>query len=56
MENDLKLYTLEEVSEIVGVTVRTLYKYINDGRLKAVKMGNKWQVSHKNLKDFIEGK
>lgn len=53
MENK-KLYTLEEVSKIVMVTRRTLYKYINDGKLDAVKIGREWRVSEDNLNDFLE--
>lgn len=53
---DIKVYTLEEVSELLKVTVRTLYNYIHDDRLKATKIGNKWIVTESNLKDFIEGK
>ena len=52
--DDVKLYDLQAVSEIVGVTRVTLLKYIRIGRLKAVKMG-KWKVSGKNLKAFMNG-
>ena len=56
MENkdaNKKLYTLEEVSKIVMVTRRTLYKYINDGKLDAVKIGREWRVSEDSLNDFL---
>lgn len=49
-----KLYTLLELSEILNVTVRSLYNYINSGKLKAVKIGGEWRVTEKNLMDFIE--
>lgn len=51
----LKLYTLAEIEPILGVTRRTLLEYIKSGKLKAVKIGNKWKVSEENLKDFING-
>lgn len=56
MEKELKLYGLEEVGEILGVSVRTLYRYIKSGELKAKKIGNKWLVSHEDLKAYIDSK
>jgi excisionase family DNA binding protein len=54
MEKDM--YTLSEISDKTGVTVRALRKYIHEGRIKAVKMGgNKFVVSHKNYIKFING-
>ena len=36
---ELKVYTLEEVCEILSITKRTVYNYIKAGKLPAVKMG-----------------
>lgn len=51
---DNELYTLDEVSERVKLARRTLYRYVRDGRLKAVKIGNQWRVSAKDLTDFMD--
>lgn len=51
---NLNTYTLEEVANILKVTRRTIYNYIKNGDLKAVKMGKYWRVSEANLQDFIE--
>lgn len=51
---DIKVYTLEEVCNILKVTKRTVYNYIKGGQLKAVKVGKYWRVSEEHLKDFIE--
>ena len=51
---ELKVYTLEEVCEILSITKRTVYNYIKAGKLPAVKMGKYWRVSEENLKAFIE--
>ncbi len=51
---ELKVYTLEEVKDIMKVTQRTLYTYIQDGRLKATKIGKYWRVQHEDLQEFIE--
>jgi len=51
---ELKTYTLHEVKEILKVTQRTLYNYIKDGQLKAVKMGRYWRVPYVELDRFIK--
>lgn len=48
------LYKLDEVAEMLDLTKRTLYDYVKDGRLKAVKIGKFWRVSEENLQDFLQ--
>jgi len=50
----LKLYTIEEISEILKVTTRTVYNYIKSGSLKALKMGKYWRVTEADLLKFVE--
>lgn len=52
---DIKLYTLSEIAKLLNVSVRTLYNYIDNGRLKATKIGGKWLVTEESLKELIEG-
>ena len=52
--SDIKIYTLEDVMDILKVTKRTLYNYIKNGDLKAVKIGKYWKVSEEALRDFTE--
>lgn len=51
--NEIKVYTLDEVAEILKVSRRTLYAYVKDGKLPAVKMGKYWRVSQENLLAFV---
>ena len=51
---DFKLYTVEEIAEILKVTERTLYNYIKSGVLKAVKIGKYWRIKHTDLQIFID--
>lgn len=50
---DFKLYTIEEVSEILKVTPRTIYKFIKNEQLKAVKIGKYWRITDTALQEFI---
>lgn len=50
---DIKVFTLDEVADILKITKRTLYSYIKAGKLHAVKMGKYWRVSDESLQAFI---
>ncbi len=48
-----KLYTIEEVAKIFRVSTRTITRYIEDGRLKASKLGV-WRIKQSDLNVFLE--
>ena len=48
-----KVYTLEELTELLHITRRSLYNYIKDGKLKAVKIGREWRVTEETLDEFL---
>ena len=50
---EIKVYTLDEVADILKVTKRTLYNYVKAGKLPAVKIGKYWRVSEESLQAFI---
>lgn len=49
----VKLYTLAEVGELLGVQRATTSKYIQEGKLKARTIGGNKYVSEENLKEFL---
>lgn len=49
----IHLYTLKEVCDVVQLSRRTIYNYLKDGSLKAVKVGSQWRVTEEELKAFI---
>ena len=53
---DNKVYALEEVIDFLQVTRRTAYRYIKEGKLKAVKVGGRWKVTDEAVKDFLQVK
>ena len=53
MAETMKVYTLEELVDLLHVTRRTIYTYIKEGKLKAVKMGKYWRVREDQLRDFL---
>lgn len=54
MPEDLKLYTIAEVAEILKVTERTVYNYVKDRTLKAAKIGKHWRIRASDFKAFID--
>jgi excisionase family DNA binding protein len=48
-----KFLTLEQVAEILQVSVRSLYRYITEGKIKATKVGY-WRISQTDLKEFVK--
>jgi excisionase family DNA binding protein len=51
---DVKLYTIDEVAEILKVTQRTIYNYNKSGALSAIKIGKYWRVRHEHFEKFLE--
>ncbi len=51
---EMKLYTLKEVEKILKVTQRTLYTYIQNGQLKATKIGKYWRVKYADMEQLID--
>lgn len=46
-------YTTDETAEILGVSKRTLMHYLNSGKLIASKIGGRWAITEKQIKDFV---
>jgi len=47
-----KLLTIKEVSKYLRVSERSVLRYIEAGRLKAIKVGY-WRVKEKDLEKFL---
>lgn len=50
-----KIYTIHELEEVLQVTQRTIYNWIKDGKLKAIKIGRTWRVTQEALDEFLQG-
>lgn len=46
-------YTLQEVAEKLKLNVRTLYKWIRESKLNAVKLGDVWRIPESELKRLL---
>ena len=47
-------YSAPEVAELTGVKLRTVYRWIDEGRLKAIKI-TQWRITKEALEEFLNG-
>ncbi len=50
-----KLFTIQEVCEILGISRRTVYRYIQDGRINAIKAGRDYRFTPEEIERFKGG-
>lgn len=54
IENE-KYYTVDEVSEIVGVAAGSVRRWINQGKLKAVKVSRNYYINAADVRKLVSG-
>lgn len=50
----MKLYDLQELSEMLKMNRRVLQRYVREGKLKVSKVGRKYIITEDDLKEFLE--
>ena len=48
-----KYYTIEEVAKMFKVVYLTVYRWIQDGKLKAYKAGKQYRINRTDLDRYI---
>ncbi|SNT44068.1 DNA binding domain-containing protein, excisionase family [Actinomadura meyerae] len=49
---DDKLYSVDEVADLLGLHARTVRRYIREGRLKAVRIGKQYRIGRRDLEEL----
>lgn len=49
-----KVLTPEQVAERLQVVPKTIYRWLNDGRLEGIKLGRLWRVREDDLEAFLQ--
>lgn len=52
--DEIKLYTLQEVADVLRVSRQTIYNYVTAKRLRATKYGKEYRVTEEDLQQFIK--
>ena len=48
-------YTPQEVADKLKLNVRTLYKWIREEQIKAIKIGGVWRISETEISRLLNG-
>ncbi|OGF65726.1 MAG: hypothetical protein A2Y62_06430 [Candidatus Fischerbacteria bacterium RBG_13_37_8] len=51
----IKLYTIQEIAEMLKVHPLTIQRKVKKGIIKGVKINKSWYISSDNLKSFLQG-
>jgi len=51
----LKLYSVDEVAEMLKSTKPTIRAYFREGKIKGRKIIGKWYITEDNLKKYLSG-
>lgn len=52
--DELRVYTLAQIENLLQVSRRTLYRWIKSGELKAVWLGREYRVTYEALQEFLD--
>lgn len=54
--NGVKLYTIDDLSELLGVSKQSVLLYIRKGYMRKTKISYQNYVSEQNLLDYLNGR
>jgi len=49
----MQFYTLQDLSEMLHLSMTTIYRYVQFGKLKATKIGNSYRLTDEDLRNFM---
>ena len=53
IDNEVTLYTTDQVAELCQVTAYTVRNWLKDGDLRGVKLENQWRIKRSDLLQFL---
>ncbi len=51
---DEQLYTPQEVADYLKVDVRTVYRWLREGKMNAIRFQREYRIAESDLRDFLE--
>lgn len=54
MDESIRWMSTRETSQRLGITLRTLYRFIDEGRLPAYKLGRVIRIQESDVERFID--
>jgi excisionase family DNA binding protein len=56
MTDSREVMNIRQASQYLGVSPDTLYKYVNEQKIPAFKLGNRWRFKKSKLDQWMEEK
>jgi excisionase family DNA binding protein len=56
MADSREVMNIRQASQYLGVSPDTLYKYVNEQKIPAFKLGNRWRFKKSRLDQWMEEK
>jgi excisionase family DNA binding protein len=56
MADSREVMNIRQASQYLGVSPDTLYKYVNEQKIPAFKLGNRWRFKKSKLDEWMEEK
>ncbi|HQH19391.1 MAG TPA: helix-turn-helix domain-containing protein [Bacteroidales bacterium] len=53
--NGIKFFDIADLIDVLNVSEITARRYIQDGKIKAIKIKGKWLVSEEHLNEYLRG-
>lgn len=50
------MYTTEEAAKMLGVTPRTVWNCVHDGRIRAEKIQGRWMFTEEAITEYLQGR
>jgi excisionase family DNA binding protein len=54
MADSREVMNIRQASQYLGVSPDTLYKYVNEQKIPAFKLGNRWRFKKSTLEQWME--
>lgn len=54
MTKSKQVMTVKEIAEYLGVHPMTIYKYVQDGKIPAFKIGASWRIRRESIKKWMD--
>lgn len=48
-----KVYTPDEIAKGLNASKKTVYKWLNEGRLQGFRAGGMWRITREDLEEFL---
>ena len=49
-----EMYKIKEVARILDISERTVYKFMNEGKIRAIRVGGQWRIPKSEVEKYTK--